>query len=127
VNNEEVKYYTLTARVLAKIVFYNLLLKLGKYSHIQGCSPLLIYCFLRVTRVNIPKLLINFMLSEHFMIPNRNLPYRMIITHLLKYFKIDVSSENTFPPSVDIDRTLLKRNLCACSTPSSLASTIICL
>ena len=33
VRNEEVKYYTLTAQVLTKIVFYNLLPKSGKYSH----------------------------------------------------------------------------------------------
>ena len=33
VRNEEVKYYTLNAQVLAKIVFYNLLSKLGEYSH----------------------------------------------------------------------------------------------
>ena len=40
VNNKEVKYYILTAQVLAKIGFYNLLLKLGEYSHAQGCAPL---------------------------------------------------------------------------------------
>ena len=31
VRNEEVKYYTLTAQVLVKIVFYNLLPKSGEY------------------------------------------------------------------------------------------------
>jgi len=33
----------------------------------------------------------------------------MIITHGFKYFKIDVSGENAFPPSADINCTLLKR------------------
>ena len=33
VRNEEVKYYTLTAHVLAKIAFYNLQLTSGEYSH----------------------------------------------------------------------------------------------
>ena len=57
VRNEEVKYYTLTAQVLAKIVFYNLLPKLGLYSHTRGSAPLLIYCLLKGIRVNIPKLM----------------------------------------------------------------------
>jgi len=33
----------------------------------------------------------------------------MIITYVLKYFKIDVSNENAFLSSVDIDRTFLER------------------
>ena len=33
IRNEEVKYYTLTAQVIAKIVFYNLLPESGEYSH----------------------------------------------------------------------------------------------
>jgi len=33
IRNEDMKYYTLTAQVLAKIVFYNLLPKSGEYSH----------------------------------------------------------------------------------------------
>ena len=37
--NEEVKYYTLTAQVLTKIVFYNLLPKSGEYSHARGFAP----------------------------------------------------------------------------------------
>ena len=57
VRNEEVKYYTLIAQVLAKIVFYNLLPKSGEYSHAQGSAPLLIYCLLKGIRVNIPKLI----------------------------------------------------------------------
>jgi len=40
VRNEEVKYYTLTAHVLTKIVFYNLLPKSGEYSHAWGSAPL---------------------------------------------------------------------------------------
>ena len=54
VKNEEVKYYTLTAQVLAKIVFYNILPKSGEYSHSRGCAPLLIYCLLKGIRVHIP-------------------------------------------------------------------------
>ena len=45
VRNEEVKYYTLTAQVLPKIIFYNLLPKSGEYSHARGTVPLIIYCF----------------------------------------------------------------------------------
>ena len=52
------KYYTLTAQVLAKIVFFNLLPKLGEYSHAQGSAPLLIYYLLKGIRVNIPKLIV---------------------------------------------------------------------
>jgi len=36
------------------------------------------------------------MLLEHLMIPNRNIPHEMIITHLLKFFKIDVSAKMSF-------------------------------
>jgi len=44
VRNEEVKYYTLTtqvltAQVLPKIVFYNLLPKSGEYSHVGVLLP----------------------------------------------------------------------------------------
>ena len=39
VKNEEVKYYTLTAQALTKIVFYNLLPKLGEYSHARVLLP----------------------------------------------------------------------------------------
>ena len=55
VKNEVVKYYNLTAQILAKIVFYNLLPKSGEYSHAKGCDPLLMYCLLRGIRLNIPK------------------------------------------------------------------------
>ena len=51
VRNGEVKYYTLIAQVLAKIVFYNLLLKSGEYSHARGSAPLLIYYFLKGIRI----------------------------------------------------------------------------
>jgi len=54
VRNEEVKYYTLTAQVLAKIVFYNLLPKSGEYSHARGSAPLVIYCLLKGIIINIP-------------------------------------------------------------------------
>ena len=80
VRNEDVKYYTITTQVLAKIVFYNLLLKLGEYSHAWGSTPLLIYCLLKGIRINIPKLIVDFMLSEYLLIPNRHLPFGMLIT-----------------------------------------------
>ena len=60
VRNEEVKYYTLTAQVLAKIVFYNLLPKSREYNLARGSAPLLIYCLLKGIRINIPKLIIDF-------------------------------------------------------------------
>ena len=88
VKNEEMKYYTFTAKILTKIIFYNFLPKSVKYSHTRGCAPLLIYCLPRGIRVNIPKLIINFMLSEHLMIPSRNLPYGMIIPHQLKHLRL---------------------------------------
>jgi len=46
VRNEEVRHYTLTAQVLAKFVFYNILPKSGEFSHARGTVPLLIYCLL---------------------------------------------------------------------------------
>jgi len=81
VRNEEVKYYTLTAQVLPKIVFYNLLPKSGEYSHARGSAPLLIYCLLKGI-INIPKLIIDYMASNYLLIPNRHLPFG--ITRLLK-------------------------------------------
>jgi len=104
-----VKYYTLTAQVLAKIVFYNLLSKSGEYSHARGPAHLLIYYLLKGIRVNILKLIINYMASEHFLIPNRHLPFGMLITRLLKQLKFDLSTERSIEPSVDINNTLLKR------------------
>ena len=80
VRNKKVKYYTLTAKVLTKIVFYNLLSKSGEYSHARGSASLLIYCLLKGIRVNIPKLIIDFMVSEHLLIPNWHLPFGMLIT-----------------------------------------------
>ena len=53
VRNEEVKYYILTAQLLAKIVFYNLLSKSREYNHARGSAPLLMYCHLKGIRVNI--------------------------------------------------------------------------
>jgi len=53
VRNEKVKYCTLTAQVLTKIVFYNFLPNSGEYSYARGSAPLLIYCFLKSIRVNI--------------------------------------------------------------------------
>ena len=84
VRNEEVKYYALTTQVLDKIVFYNILPKSREYRHAWGSAPLLINCFLKGIRINILKLIIDFMLSEHLLIPNQHLPFGMLITHLLK-------------------------------------------
>jgi len=56
VRNEEVKYYTLTAHVLAKIIFYNLLPKSGEYSHARGSVPLIIYCFCEALELSSPNL-----------------------------------------------------------------------
>jgi len=80
VRNKKVKYYTLTTQVLSKIVFYNLLSKSRKYSHAWGSASRLIYCLLKGIRVNIPKLIIDFMVSEHLLIPNQHLPFGMLIT-----------------------------------------------
>jgi len=84
IRNEKLKYYMLTAQVLPKIVFFNLLLKSREYSHARGSAPLLINCLLKGIRVNIPKLIIDYMDSEHLLIPNRYLPFGMLITRLLK-------------------------------------------
>ena len=54
IKNEEVKYYNLTAQVLAKIIFYIIPSKSGEYSHATGCNPLLIYCLLKDIRVKFP-------------------------------------------------------------------------
>ena len=59
--------------------------------------------------MNIPRLIIDFMLSDHLLIPSRNLLYWMILTRLFKHLKINLSNERTVAPSIDIDRTLLKR------------------
>ena len=49
------------------------------------------------------------MLSEHLLIPSRNLPYGMIITRISKRLKVDLFGEKAIAPSVDINSTLLKR------------------
>ena len=107
VRNEEIKRYTLIAQVLTKIIFYNLLPKLGEYSHARGSVPLIIYCLLRGIRINIPKLIISFMTSDHILVPTRHLPFGMVITHLLK--QLHFAAKRSIEPSVDINSTLLKR------------------
>jgi len=109
VRNEEVKYYTLTAQVLAKIIFYNLLPKSGEFSHARGSVPLIIYCLLRGIKINIPKLIISFMTSDHIFVPTRHLPYGMLISYLLKQLNFDLSSVRPSEPSIDINSSLLKR------------------
>ena len=103
------KYYTLTAQVLAKIVFYNLLPKSGGYSHVRGSAPLLIYCLLKGIRVNILKLIIDYVASDHLLIPSWHLTFGMLITRLLKQLKFDLSTERSIEPSVDINSTFLKK------------------
>ena len=103
------KYYALTAQVLTKIVFYNLLPKSGEYSHTWGSAPLLIYCRLKGIRINIPKPIINFMLSDHLLIRNWHLLFRMLITRLLRLLKFDLSAERSIASSIYINNTLLKR------------------
>ena len=43
------------------------------------------------------------------MIPIRNLSYGMILTHLFKHFKINLSDGRAINPSVDINNAHLKR------------------
>jgi len=49
------------------------------------------------------------MTSDHLLIPTRHLPFGMLITHLLKQLKFDLSTKRSIEPSVDINSTLLKR------------------
>jgi len=67
-----------------------------------GSTPLLIYCLLKGIRVNIPKLIIDYMAFDHLLIPNRHLPFGMLITCLLKQLKFDLSTERSIEPSVNI-------------------------
>ena len=90
-------------------MFYNLLSKSGEYSHAWGSAPLLIYCLLKDIRVNIPKLIIDYMVSDHLFISNRYLPFGMLISRILKQLKFDLSTERSIELSVDINSTLLKR------------------
>ena len=119
------KYYTLTAQVLTKIVFYNLLSKSGEYSHAQDSAPLLIYCLLKGIKINIPKLVIDYIASEHLLIPNWYLSFGMLSTCLLKQLKFDLSTERSIEPSVDINITLLKRMRARERIPSSQPPPII--
>ena len=98
--NEEVKYYTLSPQIFSKIIFHNLLPKSGEYSHARDCASLIIYCLLRGIQVNILRLIITVMLSDHLLIPSRNLPYEMILTHLFKHLKNNVSDERFVAPSM---------------------------
>ena len=125
--NKEVKYHTLTAQVLTKIIFYNFLPKSGEYSHVRGCAPLLIYCLLRGIRVNIPKLIINFMLSEHLMIPSKNFPYGILLLICLNISKLMFLTR--MPLLFQL--TLIvpfskgcKLSLVSCPIPSSASATI---
>jgi len=60
------------------------------------------------------------MSCETLMIPNRNLPCGMILTHLFKYLKVDLSWDSVVPHAVCIDRSLLKRmHAASCVRPTS--------
>ena len=54
-------------------------------------------------------MIISFMPPENLLIPSRSLSFGMMITNLLRYFETDISSKTTFAPSVNINRTLIKR------------------
>ena len=56
-----------------------------------------------------PLPLIDYMASEHLLIPNRHLLFGIFITRLLKQLKFDLSIERSIELSVDINNTLLKR------------------
>ena len=60
-------------QVLPKIVFYNLLPKSEEYGYPRGCAPLPIYYLLKDIRVNIPRLIVNYMIYENLLIPSWNL------------------------------------------------------
>ena len=49
------------------------------------------------------------MTSDHLVIPNRHLPFGMLIARLLKQLKFDLSTEWSIKPSIDIKNTFLKR------------------
>jgi len=49
------------------------------------------------------------MLSEYLLIPNRHMPFEMLITYLLKQQKFDLSCKRSIAPSIDINNTLLNR------------------
>ena len=109
VRNEVVSRFTLTSQVLAKIIFYNIIPKSGEYSNARGPVPLIIYCLLRGIKINFPRLIATHMGSDQIRMSGRNLPFGMLITHLLKGLGFDLSTESHYDPSVNIDSTLLKR------------------
>ena len=49
------------------------------------------------------------MSSDHLLIASKNLSYGIILTHLFKHLKINLSNKRSAAPSIDNDRTLLKR------------------
>jgi len=104
-----VNKFTLIAQVLAKFVFYNLLPKSGEYSHARGPVPLIVYCLLKGIKINFARFIISHMTSDHVLVPTRHLPYGMFISYLLKQLDFDLFSETPTEPSVNLNRTLLKR------------------
>ena len=75
----------------------------------MSSAPLVIYCLQKDIRINIPKLIISYMTSDHLLVPNQYLSFEMLITCLLKQLNFNLSSERSIKPSVDINSTLLKR------------------
>jgi len=109
VRNEEVRNFTLTAQVLAKFVFYNILPKSGEYSHARGPVPLIVYCLLKGIKINFARFIISHMTSDHVFVPTRHLPYGMLISYLLKQLDFDLSSVRPSDPSINLNSTILKR------------------
>ena len=109
VRNEEVNKFTLTFQVLAKFIFYNILPKSGEYSNARGPVPLIIYCLLKGIKIDIPHFIATHMASDQIRMSGRNLPYGMLITHLLRGLGFDLSSESPSDPSINLDSVLLKR------------------
>ena len=68
----------------------------------------MIHYLLKGIKANIPKLIIDYKVFEHLLIPSRHLPFGRLITRLLKQLKFDLSVEWSIEPSVDINYTLLK-------------------
>jgi len=113
-----VKYFTLTAQVLAKFVFYNILPKSNEYSHARGPVPLIVYCLLKGIKINFARFIISHMTSDHVLVPTRHLPYGTLITYLVKQLDFDLSSVRPSDPSVNLNSTLLKRMLAGMRHPA---------
>ena len=61
--NKKVKHFTHISLVLAKIILHNIHPKSGEYSHARRCALLFIYGLQEGIQVNIPKQILDYMLS----------------------------------------------------------------